>query len=128
MAALKPAHSAKTHRRGYRAAARAYLAPLVTRKRQPTEAALLRELDPHLLAALTYVHAQRAAGLGIQHFMGQSRLTAAARAFHFSGCFARLGLLLVERHVLALRVGRERCSVSVSPMNLPFDRAVMVQA
>jgi hypothetical protein len=97
-----------------------------SRKRPPTEAALLRELDPHLLATLAFVHAQRAAGSGIQDFMGQSRLTATARAFHFNGYFARLGLWLVERHVLALRVGRERCSVSLSPIVCRFNRAMML--
>jgi hypothetical protein len=43
--------------------------------------------NPHLLAALTFVHAQGAAGSDIQDFMRQSRASAALAAPDLIGFF-----------------------------------------
>ena len=49
------------------------------------EAALRREVNPHLVAALALVHAQSAPGSGVQNFMSQTRHRATVLAPDFVG-------------------------------------------
>jgi hypothetical protein len=52
---------------------------------------LLWKVDPHLLAAFAFVHAQRSAGSGVQEFMCQTRYSSAFFAPDLIRLVARLG-------------------------------------
>jgi hypothetical protein len=55
-------------------------------------------VDPHLLAALTFVHAQAAGGSDIEDFVRQSRYGTALPAPDLTGFFAWFGLTVDNGH------------------------------
>jgi hypothetical protein len=92
-------------------------------KGPPTEAALLSVGGPRLLAAVALVHAERVTITGIKYSVNELWLC------HRTGRTERWSLLDLKQgsrwSYAALPTRRERCSVSLSPINYPTDRAVM---
>jgi hypothetical protein len=87
------------------------------RRRGGYEAALYRHIDPHLFAALTFVHAQSAAGSGLQNFESQPGRSATVLAPDFVG-----GLNVDGNGHPQCSKGRERGGVSLSPIKAKTGR------
>jgi hypothetical protein len=78
--------------------------------RPPTETALHRKVDPHLLAAFAFVHPQRSAGSGVEDFMRQPSEGPTLPAPYFCGF---LNLSRHSRHSMTIkRVGQRVSSVA----------------